>query len=83
MAVNTPPEESNLARVSLEEFHAVFVPREARVEESSLEASVLEKDRQQSLWWLLLIVACLVFMTEWWIANMSRRPGSLQGETGL
>ena len=83
VAVNTAPEESDLARVSLEEFHAVFVPREGRAEESTLEASVLERDRQQSLWWLLLIVACLVFMTEWWVANRSRRPGSLQEETGL
>ncbi len=84
VAVNTPPEESDLARVSLEEFHAVFVPLEARAEEqSSLEASVLERDRQQSLWWLLLIVACLVFMTEWWIANRSGKPENLQQETGL
>jgi hypothetical protein len=81
VAVNTPPEESDLATVSLEEFQAVFVPREARVEESSLEASVLERDRQQSLWWLLLIVACLVFMTEWWVANRPRGP-SLQENTG-
>jgi len=79
VAVNTPPEESDLARVSLEEFHAVFVPREGRVEESSLEASVLERDRQQSLWWILLVAACLVFMTEGWIANRSR----MQEDIGL
>ena len=87
VAVNTPPEESDLTGVSLEEFQAVFVPREARVEESSLEASVLERDRQQSLWWLLLIVACLVFMAEWWVANRSRstslHPGGWQENTGL
>ena len=87
VAVNTPPEESDLTGVSLEEFQAVFVPREARVAESSLEASVLERDRQQSLWWLLLIVACLVFMAEWWVANRSRsaslHPGGWQENTGL
>ena len=87
VAVNTPPEESDLTGVSLEEFQAVFVPREARVEESSLEASVLERDRQQSLWWLLLIVACLVFMAEWWVANRPRsaslHPGGWQENTGL
>ena len=83
VAVNTPPEESDLARVSLEEFQAVFVPLEGRAEESSLEASVLERDRQQSLWWLLLIVAFLVFLTEWWVANRSTRPGRLQENTGL
>ena len=83
VAVNTPPEESDLARVSLEEFQAVFVPLEGRAEQSSLEASVLERDRQQSLWWLLLVVASLVFLTEWWVANRSPRPGMLQENTGL
>ena len=83
VAVNSPPEESDLSQVTMEEFQAVFVPREARVEETSLEASVQERDRQQSLWWLLLIAACLVFMVEWLVANRVGSAGNLKQEAGL
>ncbi len=82
VAVNTPPEESDLSAVALEEFQAVFVPREARVEtEVSLEASVQEKDRQQSLWWLFLLVGVAVFMAEWLVANRIRPASGVQQES--
>ena len=84
VAVNTPPEESDLSVVAMEEFQAVFVPREARVEaEMSQEQSVQEKDRQQSLWWLFLLVGAAVFMAEWLVANRSRPAGGLQEEARL
>lgn len=84
VAVNTTPEESSLAKVSLEDFYALFVPLSSRVEESALEgtppkkSSPIEKDRQQSLWWLLLVISGLVFMTEWWVASRSPRRQTLE-----
>ncbi len=84
VAVNTPPEESDLSAVAVEEFQAVFVPREARVEtEVSPQQSVLEKDRQQSLWWLFLLVGVAVFMAEWLVANRTRPASGLQQESTL
>ena len=72
VAVNTPPLESDLSAVAIEEFQAVFIPLEARVEEIGFEQSVQEKDRQQSLWWLFLLVGAAVFMAEWLVANRTR-----------
>ncbi len=79
VAVNTPPHESDLSAVAMEEFQAVFVPLEARVEEVGFEQSVQEKDRQQSLWWLFLLVGATVFMAEWLVANRTRPQGAMQG----
>ncbi len=79
VAVNTPPHESDLSAVAIEEFQAVFVPLEARVEEVGFEQSVQEKDRQQSLWWLFLLVGATVFMAEWLVANRTRPQAGLQG----
>ena len=72
VAVNCPVEESRLERVSLEEFQAAFVPLESRLQEASLEGSIKDQDQQQSLWWLLLLLALAVFMVESAVANRAR-----------
>ena len=69
VAVNCPVEESRLERVSLQEFQAAFVPLESRLQEASLEGSIKDQDRQQSLWWLLLLLALAVFMVESAVSN--------------
>ena len=79
VAVNTPPHESDLSAVAIEEFQAVFVPLEARVEEVGFEQSVQEKDRQQSLWWLFLLLGAAIFMAEWLVANRTRPQAVPQG----
>ncbi len=56
---------------------------EARVEEVGFEQSVQEKDRQQSLWWLFLLVGAAVFMVEWVVANRTRPQTELQRESQL
>ncbi|MDA2924102.1 BatA domain-containing protein [Acidobacteria bacterium AH-259-L09] len=68
-AVNCRPQESDLSPVTMEDFLAVFVPREARIEEATLAEAGQDKDRQQSLWWLFLMAAAAVFVAESWVAN--------------
>ncbi|MFQ5928976.1 MAG: hypothetical protein ACE5MK_04715, partial [Acidobacteriota bacterium] len=74
-AVNCRPQESDLSPVAMEDFLAVFVPREARIEEASLAEAGQDKDRQQSLWWLFLMAAGAVFVAESLVANRAARRG--------
>ena len=73
IAVNTPPQESDLRGITLEEFQAVFVPVQSRVEEAGLAPSIQERDQLQSLWWIFLLTAAMVFWAESLVANRTQK----------
>lgn len=82
VAVNSPPEESDFTRVPIEEFMAVFVPLDARSQTTAATETSQGKERQQSLWWLFLIAAAVVFLGEAWIANRIRPAVPVRVESG-
>ena len=69
IAVNTMPAESLLNRVPVEDFRALFIPGESTLEGSTADTRATVRERQQVLWWVLLLAAALVFLFEAWVAN--------------
>lgn len=72
VAVNPSAGESDLEAVPLEDFLAVFVPAEGRLEAQGVAASVDHRESRQSLWWIVLLAAALVFALEAAVANRYR-----------
>lgn len=71
VAVNCEPAESDLSRVSRQEFLAALVPRAARMSALTVPQETLgDRERQQSLWWFVLIAAALILGVESWLANV-------------
>ncbi|HSR69347.1 MAG TPA: BatA domain-containing protein [Acidobacteriota bacterium] len=70
MAVNPPPFESDLSAVEESDFLAVFVPARSRAQEDQpVQEQVQDREEQQSLWWLFILLATGVFALEALIAN--------------
>ncbi len=73
VAVNVSPLESDLERIPVEDLQAVFVPTQSRIDESVADEVVAKtREKEQSLWWLLLALAAAVFVAEAIVANRSR-----------
>ncbi|MBI4446756.1 MAG: BatA domain-containing protein [Acidobacteria bacterium] len=69
IAVNTDPNESDLARLAVEDFQAALVPGSLRSEANPLQSSIEQREQQQSLWWLFLGIAALLLLVEAAVAN--------------
>ena len=69
IAVNTMPAESLLNRVPVEDFRALFIPGESTLEGATADTRATVRERQQAIWWILLLAAALVFLFEAWVAN--------------
>ena len=69
IAVNTTPAESLLNRVPVEDFRALFIPGESTLEGATADTGATVRERQQAIWWILLLAAALVFLFEAWVAN--------------
>ena len=69
IAVNTMPAESLLNRVPVEDFRALFIPGESTFEGATADTRATVRERQQAIWWILLLAAALVFLFEAWVAN--------------
>ena len=69
IAANTVPAESLLNRVPVEDFRALFIPGESTLEGATADARATVRERQQAIWWILLLAAALVFLFEAWVAN--------------
>ena len=72
IAVNTDPSESLLNRVPVDDFRALFIPGESALAGTTDELQATVRDRQQAIWWILLLAAALVFLIEAWVANWKR-----------
>ena len=69
IAVNTMPAESLLNRVPVEDFRALFIRGESTLEGATADTRATVRERQQAIWWILLLAAALVFLFEAWVAN--------------
>ncbi len=71
VAVNSAAVESDLDSLPLEDFLAVFVPQQSRVvaEGDDSALTLQNQEQRQSLWWLLLAAAGLMFLVEALLAN--------------
>ena len=72
IAVNTIPSESLLNRVPVDDFRALFIPGESALEGTTDELGATVRERQQAIWWILLLAAALVFLIEAWVANWKK-----------
>ncbi len=71
-AVNASPLESDMERIPAGDIEAVFVPGESRADTTAGSATIASRERQQSLWWLLLLAAGVVLSVESVVANRTR-----------
>ena len=69
VAVNTTPSESLLDPVALDDFRALFIPGESTLEGAADDARGMVRERQQAIWWILLVAAAMVFALEAWASN--------------
>ncbi len=77
VAANTLPLESDLSRVPVEDLQAVFIPRQSRSQRMAEEGEIAAStEKQQSLWWLFLVAAGLLWIVESVVANRTRTDGA-------
>ena len=74
VAVNVLPLESDLSRVAAEDLLAVFVPGNSQLQNTVTTGGKVDDPGLQSIWWLFLLCAALVFATESIVANRSSAP---------
>ncbi len=69
IAANTVPAESLLNRVPADDFRALFIPGESKLDPAKADILATVRERQQGIWWILLLAAAVVFLFEAWVAN--------------
>lgn len=83
VAVDPPASESDLSRLEPDEVQAVFGHPDRQAPGSTRAAAIQSQEKRQSLWWIFLVGAAVIFALEPLIADRTFRKARLAAATGL